>query len=204
MPRLRPALMLAPLLASAPLAHAATPSYGEQLEGFDYPHPQQRFELQSQGQALSMAYMDVAPRGQANGRTVVLLHGKNFCGATWEQTIGTLSDKGYRVIAPDQIGFCASSKPRGYQFSFNQLALNTQALLDRLGVANATVIGHSMGGMLAARFAINHPQSVQQLVLVNPIGLEDWQAEGVPYAIIDQLYQGELKANHQKIGRAHV
>ena len=199
MSRLKPALLCASLLASSSLAHAATPSYGEQLEGFDYPHPQQRFEFQSQGQTLSMAYMDVAAKGQANGHTAVLLHGKNFCGATWEQTIKTLSDQGYRVIAPDQVGFCASSKPRDYQFSFSQLALNTQALLDQLGVSKATLIGHSMGGMLAARFTLNHPQSVQQLVLVNPIGLEDWQAEGVPYASIDQLNQGELKASHESI-----
>ncbi|WP_394558736.1 alpha/beta fold hydrolase [Aquipseudomonas alcaligenes] len=198
MSRISPALLIAPLLAST-AAQAATPSYGEQLEGFAYPYPQQRFELQSQGQKLSMAYMDVAAKGQANGHTVVLLHGKNFCGATWEQSIATLSDKGYRVIAPDQIGFCASSKPRGYQFSFNQLALNTQALLEQLGVAKAIVVGHSMGGMLAARFTINHPQTVEQLVLVNPIGLEDWQAEGVPYASIDQLNQGELKANYESI-----
>lgn len=199
MPRTSASLLLVPLLAGAPLAQAATPSYGEQLEGFDYPHPRQHFELQSQGQKLSMAYMDVAPKGKANGHTAVLLHGKNFCGATWEQTIATLSDKGYRVIAPDQIGFCASSKPRGYQFSFSQLALNTQALLDKLGVDKATVIGHSMGGMLAARFAINHPQTVEQLVLVNPIGLEDWQAKGVPYASIDQLNQGELKTTYESI-----
>lgn len=192
-------LLLTPVLACSTVALATTPSYGERLEGFDYPHAQQQFEFQSQGQTLAMSYMDVAAKGQANGRSVVLLHGKNFCGATWEQTITTLSDKGYRVIVPDQIGFCASSKPRGYQFSFNQLALNTQALLDKLGVTKATVIGHSMGGMLAARFAINYPQSVQQLVLVNPIGLEDWQAAGVPYASIDQLYQGELKTSYESI-----
>ena len=198
MPRIRRALSIASLLASVS-AHAATPHYGEQLEGFAYPYPQQRFALQSQGQSLSMAYMDVAAQGQANGRTVVLLHGKNFCGATWEQTIAALSEAGYRVIAPDQIGFCASSKPRAYQFSYNQLALNTQALLEKLGVDKATVVGHSMGGMLAARFAINHPQTVEQLVLVNPIGLEDWQAKGVPYASIDQLYQGELQTDYQRI-----
>lgn len=194
MPRISLALAFTSLLAGT--AAQAAPSYGEHLEGFAYPYPQQHFELQSQGQTLSMAYMDVAAKGQANGRTVVLLHGKNFCGATWEQTIAILSDKGYRVIAPDQIGFCASSKPRGYQFSFSQLALNTQALLNKLGVTKATIIGHSIGGMLAARFAIDHPQSVEQLVLVNPIGLEDWQAEGVPYVSLDQLYQYELKANY--------
>jgi pimeloyl-ACP methyl ester carboxylesterase len=180
------ALAFAAGLASLTAA-AADPqaSYGPQLEGFDYPHPVQRFEFPSQGKSLTMAFMDIAPRGAANGRTAVLLHGKNFCGATWESTIEVLSREGYRVIAPDQIGFCASTKPEGYQFSFNQLAV--------------TIIGHSMGGMLAARFAISHPQTVEQLVLVNPIGLEDWQAEGVPYATVDQLYETERKTSFDSI-----
>src|SRR5690606_472649 len=97
------------------------------------------------------------------------------------------------------VGFCASSKPAAYQFSFNQLASNTQALLEQQGVPRVTLIGHSMGGMLAVRFALNYPQSVEQLVLVNPIGLEDWQAAGVPYATLDQLYQQELKTSFDSI-----
>ena len=48
---------------------------------------------------------------QPNGHTVVLLHGKNFCSATWEGSIQALSGAGYRVIAPDQIGWCKSTKP---------------------------------------------------------------------------------------------
>lgn len=180
-------------------AAAPAPTYGAQLEGFDYPHPIQRFKLTSQQQALEMAYMDIAPKSKANGRTAVLLHGKNFCGATWQETIRVLSEQGWRVIAPDQIGFCASSKPKGYQFSFGQLAANTHALLQSLGIQQATVIGHSMGGMLAARFTLAYPQTVSQLVMVNPIGLEDWQAAGVPYATIDQLYQGELKTTFDSI-----
>ena len=183
----------------APTAKPAAPTYGAQLEGFDYPHPLQRFKLTSQQQALQMAYMDIAPKGKAHGRTAVLLHGKNFCGATWQETIRVLSEQGWRVIAPDQIGFCASSKPKGYQFSFGQLAANTQALLQSLDIKQATVIGHSMGGMLAARFALAYPQAVSQLVMVNPIGLEDWQAAGVPYATVDQLYQGELKTTFDSI-----
>jgi pimeloyl-ACP methyl ester carboxylesterase len=66
--------------------------------------------------------MDVKP-SKPNGRTAVLLHGKNFCAATWESTIRTLTQAGYRVVAPDQIGFCKSSKPRQYQFSFHLLGL---------------------------------------------------------------------------------
>ncbi|MGE4408875.1 alpha/beta fold hydrolase [Pseudomonas sp.] len=194
------ALALAAGLAlSLPLLAESRASYGPQLEGFSYPHPLKHYRFSSQGQALEMAYMDVAPTGKANGRTALLLHGKNFCAATWERTIGLLSEAGYRVIAPDQVGFCSSSKPEGYQFSFAQLAHNTQALLQERNTERVTLIGHSMGGMLAARLALNYPQLVEQLVLVNPIGLEDWQAEGVPYASIDQLYQSELKTDFESI-----
>ncbi len=188
-----------PAPGTAAVAADAAPSYGPQLEGFDYPHPQQRFRFSSQQQTLEMAYMDVAPKGRPNGRTAVLLHGKNFCGATWETTIAALTGAGYRVIAPDQIGFCASSKPRGYQFSFQQLAANTHALLQSLKITRATIIGHSIGGMLSLRYALQYPQSVEQLVVVNPIGLEDWQALGVPYASVDTLYQQELKASVESI-----
>lgn len=180
-------------------AQTTHPVYGEMLEGFAYPGPVQRLALRSQGQDLGMAYMDVKPSKTANGRTVVLLHGKNFCSATWERTIASLSDQGFRVVAPDQIGFCASSKPRGYQFSFQQLAANTVALLDHLGIERATIVAHSMGGMLGVRLALSHAGRVERLVLVNPIGLEDWQALGVPYATIDTLYQGELKTTFDSI-----
>jgi pimeloyl-ACP methyl ester carboxylesterase len=146
-----------------------------------------------------MVYMDVAPTAPPNGRTAVLLHGKNFCGATWAETIAVLAGAGYRVVVPDQVGFCASTKPVGYQFSFNQLAANTQALLQSLGIAKATVIGHSMGGMLAMRYALQYPAQVEQLVAVNPLGLEDWQAAGVPYATIDQLNAQELKTTAETI-----
>lgn len=191
--------LIAGLVLASALHAEQQPSYGPHLEGFSYPYSLQRYEFSSQQQPLVMAYMDVQPKGEANGRTVLLMHGKNFCGATWEESIEVLSQNGFRVIVPDQVGFCASSKPRGYQFSFSQLAHNTQGLLQSLGVDRVTVIGHSMGGMLASRFALDYPQSVEQLVLVNPIGLEDWQAEGVPYATVDQLYQSELNTDFEKI-----
>jgi pimeloyl-ACP methyl ester carboxylesterase len=182
---------------TASAAQAAGP-YGPELEGFDYPFPVQRHTFESQGQTLSMAFMDVAP-DVPNGRTVVLLHGKNFCAATWGVTIGRLTAAGFRVIAPDQIGFCKSSKPERYQFTFHQLAANTRALLESRGVTRAVVLGHSMGGMLAARLALMHPDTVEQLIMVNPLGLEDWLAEGVPYATVDQLFRGELRTTAETI-----
>ncbi|YCH30764.1 alpha/beta hydrolase [Erwinia sp. D4-22] len=179
--------------------HAAAASYGEQLEGFPMPYPLQHFTFTSQQQNLSMGYMDVKPVGNANGHVVVLMHGKNFCGATWESTLRALSQQGYRVIAPDQIGFCTSTKPDNYQYSFQQLANNTHQLLQRLGVEKAIVIGHSTGGMLAARYALMYPQQTEKLVMVNPIGLEDWKAKGAPWRSVDDWYQRELKLSAEGI-----
>jgi pimeloyl-ACP methyl ester carboxylesterase len=179
---------------------AGGPAYGPELQGFDYPAPVERFEFTSQGVPLQMAYMDVKP-AHPNGRTAVLLHGKNFCAATWGATIHRLSDAGYRVIAPDQIGFCKSSKPERYQYSFQQLARNTHALLASLAINDATMIGHSTGGMLAIRYALMYPRETQQLVLVNPIGLEDWKAKGVPSLSVDEWYERELKTSAAGIRR---
>jgi len=186
-------------LAALSATSASASPYGGELQGFEYPHPRQAHAFDSQGQSLSMAYMDVRPEGAGNGRTAVLLHGKNFCGPTWDDTIAVLVDAGWRVIAPDQIGFCGSTKPRGYQFSFAQLAANTHGLLEDLGIERAVLIGHSMGGMLATRYALQYPDAVEQLVLVNPIGLEDWQAEGVPYASIDTMATSERKTTFDSI-----
>lgn len=174
------------------------PSYGPELEGFSYPEPVREFKFTSQGTQMHMAYMEVKPT-RPNGRTAVLLHGKNFCGATWENTIKVLSNAGYRVIAPDQIGFCKSSKPEHYQYSFQQLARNTRALLESIDVKQATIIGHSTGGMLAARYALMYPQLTEQLVLVDPIGLEDWKAMGVPSLSVDQWYERELQTTAARI-----
>ena len=174
------------------------PAYGPELEGFEYPLPVQRFVFQSQRQQVQMAYLDAQPE-RANGRTIVLLHGKNFCAATWEGTMRFLQSKGFRVIVPDQIGFCKSSKPAAYQYTFQQLAHNTKALLDSIGVQRFTVMGHSTGGMLATRIALMFPQQVEQLVMVNPIGLEDWKAEGVPSLSLDQWHAREKQITAERI-----
>jgi pimeloyl-ACP methyl ester carboxylesterase len=177
--------------AWSPVASAAA-AYGPELQGFQYPYPVALFEFSSQRQTLHMAYMDVPPKSP-NGRTAILLHGKNYCAATWYKSIVTLADAGYRVIAPDQIGFCKSSKPEGYQYTFQQLARNTHALLVFLGIGDATLIAHSTGGMIAVRYALMYPKETAQLVLVDPIGLEDWKAKGVPSISVDDWYARELK-----------
>lgn len=184
-------LLLALVLA------AQLPAYDPELINYDYPFPVAFHELRSQQQTLRMAYLDVRP-ATPNGRTVLLLHGKNFGAFYWEPTIRALTKQGYRVIAPDQIGFGKSSKPAAYQFSFHTLAANTRSLLDALNVERVAVAGHSMGGMLATRFALLYPGRTEQLVLVNPIGLEDYRI-GVPYRTIDESYAQELKSTPDSI-----
>lgn len=150
------------------------PAFAQQdilLSTYPYPYAVSYLDLNSQHQQLKMAYMDVKPQSP-NGQVVVLLHGKNFGGAYWKTTIAALSKEGYRVIAPDQIGFGKSSKPVGYQFTFQQLAINTKALLDQLGIKKIFLLGHSMGGMLSMRFTLMYPETVAKLILEDP---SDWK-----------------------------
>lgn len=184
------------LVATLVLPVAAKP-LGTRLEKFDYPYPVSFLEFEAQQQALEMAYMDVKPE-TPNGKAVVLLHGKNFCGAYWGQTAKDLAAKGYRVVIPDQIGFGKSSKPENYHYTFQSLATNIRNLLDKLEIKKATLLGHSMGGMLATRFVLMFPERSDALVLENPIGLEDWKTM-VPYPGVDVWYQNELKTTAESI-----
>jgi pimeloyl-ACP methyl ester carboxylesterase len=170
---------------------------GLMLENIKYPFSVKDISLTIQGQKLTMAYMDLQP-AKPNGKTVVLLHGKNFSAAYWEQTAKDLSKDGYRVIMPDQIGFGKSSKPTNIQYTFQLLAQNTKAVLDELKVSKIFLLGHSMGGMLATRFALMYPNTVEKLVLENPIGLEDWKTV-VPYQSVDDWYESELKQDYRKM-----
>lgn len=170
---------------------------GLRMENIQYPFPVKEKKLKIQGQELTMAYMDLQP-AKPNGKTVLLLHGKNFSAMYWEQTANDLAAEGYRVIMPDQIGFGKSSKPTNIQFTFQLLAQNTKAVLDELKVAKVNLVGHSMGGMLATRFALMYPDVTEKLILSNPIGLEDWKTV-VPYQSVDDWYAAELKQDYQKM-----
>ena len=187
------------LAVSAESSVAQSVPLGANLERFDYPAPVQWFVAPSQGQPIRMAYIDMAPSVAPNGTTVAPLHGKNFCAATWGETARALTALGYRVIAPDQVGFCKSSKPPGYQYSFHTMAELTRQLLDRAGAKRVILVGHSTGGILATRFALLHPARVSKLVLVNPLGLNDTLAEGVPYTDLSTLRAEEAKTNAASI-----
>jgi pimeloyl-ACP methyl ester carboxylesterase len=161
-----------------------------------YPHEVKFITLNIEQQIVKMAYMDVPP-SKPNGKSVLLLHGKNFNGYYWKDVIAFLTDNGYRVIVPDQVGWGRSGKP-DIHYSFHLLAANTKKLLDTLGIQKINVIGHSMGGMLATRFALMYPQTVDKLIYENPIGLEDYKTF-IPYHSIDEQYNNELKANLESL-----
>lgn len=171
--------------------------FDKELTNFSYPYTVSTFTLETQNQKLQMNYMDVSSE-VPNGKVIVLLHGKNFSGFYWKETVEFLTKAGFRVIVPDQVGFGKSSKPRSYQFSFQVLAENTHKLLESLKITRASIMGHSMGGMLATRYALMYPKAVEKLLLVNPIGLEDYKVLA-PYKNIETLYAQELKANPDSI-----
>lgn len=162
-------------------------------QSIQYPYPLQYFSLYLDGQHVQMAYMDVKP-AKSNGKSILLFHGKNFNGFYWKDVIPALTNAGYRVIAPDQVGWGQSTKPN-LKYSFEMLAGNNKLLLDSLGIKNACIIGHSMGGMLATRFALMYPQIVTKLILEDPLGLEDYK-KFIPLQAIEALYKNELKATY--------
>jgi pimeloyl-ACP methyl ester carboxylesterase len=195
-----PAILFLLLFAAPLFSHAQNDSLRDldiNLENYQYPFPVSFIEFESQGENVKMAYMDLKPE-KPSGKTIMLLHGKNFNGAYWEQTASALLKLGYRIIVPDQIGFGKSSKPAHYQYSFHDLSANTKKILDKLNIEKTIVLGHSMGGMVATRFTLMYPATVEKLILENPIGLEDYKLK-VPYQSVDKWYQSELKSDFNSI-----
>jgi len=193
-------VILLTLLALTSCAHHKTEDikFDAELTDFPYPFPVQNYKLQSQRQSLNFRFMDAKPEPSAKTKgVVVLLHGKNFSGYYWERIARDLISKNYRVIIPDQIGFGKSSKPTNYLYSFQQYALNTHKLLNHLGVKKFTLVGHSMGGMLAIHMAVSYPNMLEKLVLVNPIGLEDY-LKYVEYKDPEFFYQNEVTKSVEK------
>ena len=168
-------------------------SFQLQAKNIEYPYPVKYIDVNIDGQTAKMAFMDVKP-SSPNGQSVILFHGKNFTGFYWKEVIDFLSRAGFRVIVPDQLGWGLSTKPN-VKYSFEMLAQNNKMLLDSLQIAKVNVIGHSMGGMLAARFALMYPERTIKLILEDPLGLEDYK-KFIPYKTMEQQYKKELSATY--------
>ncbi len=181
-------LMLSPALAEEP--------FGIGLEGFPYPYPVHMFVIpaaveRQDGAPLNMAYMDVPPEGKANGRTALLLHGRNFPSSYWRPTIEALAANGYRVVVPDQIGFGKSSKPLA-DLHFDQLARNTAGLLDALGIGKVDIVRIRWAACSPHASPAPTRSGSSKLVLAAPIGLEDYRLY-VPPVPNEKLIEQEMK-----------
>jgi pimeloyl-ACP methyl ester carboxylesterase len=169
------------------------------LEDVAYPHPVLYHSFNLEGQDVRMAYMDVPARGAANGKSVILLHGMNFFGEAWTETIEILRGEGYRVVVPDQIGYGRSSKPV-LHYSISTHAANTRRLLDHLGIKQTDMVTHSMGGMVASRFASSYPEMLGNLAMINQIGLTDARAQR-PWREDAEMYKAALARDYAEIVR---
>ncbi|UFH51102.1 alpha/beta fold hydrolase [Pseudomonas sp. KNUC1026] len=134
-------------------------------------------------QAASLYYLDINPRA---ARCVVLLHGLTNSGRAWAPQLPALTAAGYRVIVPDLLGHGASS-PATQTFTPAEQASQLHALLHHIGVPQASVVGLSLGGMVALSWALIAPEQVQRLVVAGSFGhlqtpqlqtmLHAWKAE---------------------------
>ncbi len=164
-----------------------------------YPYPSSYLDISVYNQDVRISYMDVSPTSTVNGHTVLLLHGNNFGGFYFKVIIDGMTAAGFRVIVPDQIGYGKSSKPI-VPYNFNSQAHNTWLILQAEQVEKVMVVGHSMGGMLATRFTTQYPESVERLVVYNPIGLSDGRFRR-PMRPVDQIYERNLQTDYQSIRR---
>jgi pimeloyl-ACP methyl ester carboxylesterase len=183
--------------AVAPIAPTDVKPGSITYDDVPYPDPVSYLPLTVYGQDVRMAYMDVSPVGQPNGRTVVLFHGMNFGGFYFGGLIDALRKNGFRVVALDQIGFGRSSKPV-IPYNFNDMAWNSRKVLQSLGISKAVIVGHSMGGMLAARFAASYPDITERVVLYDPIGLTDSRFAGSHWTSFDEAYKATMAQTHDQ------
>jgi pimeloyl-ACP methyl ester carboxylesterase len=186
----------APRPAAAPAPTDVKPG-SITCEECPYPYPSSYLPLTLYGQDVRIAFMDVAPQGAANRHTVMIFHGHNFAGFYFGPIIDALRAEGFRVIVVDQIGYGRSSKPI-IPYSLNDMARNSNAILQSLKIEKAMVLGHSMGGMLAARFASLYPAVTERLLIYNPIGLVDTRHGRAP-GNVDAQYKNALDATYASV-----
>ncbi|MBH5320015.1 alpha/beta hydrolase [Paenibacillus sp. GSMTC-2017] len=120
---------------------------------------------------LEIAYYD-SKEDHGLPYTLVLLHG--YCGSSayWDKVVGNIAST-VRVIAPDARGHGSSSAPNDETYSMELFAEDLSQLLDHLGVTNAIVLGHSLGGYITLAFADKYSNSLSAFGLIHSTPLPD-------------------------------
>ncbi|NEM96479.1 alpha/beta fold hydrolase [Pontibacter burrus] len=147
----------------APAAVSATTKTDAVFENLNYRYPAKKVKLAN---GTTIAYTD-----QGKGtETLILIHGLGSYLPAWNKNIEDLS-KNYRTIALDLPGYGKSSK-EDVQPGMANYAQTVLALMDKLKIKKAILVGHSMGGQIAITAALQAPERVNKLVLAAPAGLE--------------------------------
>ena len=106
--------------------------------------------------------------GDGDAPLIVLLHGFPEFWFGWRLQIAPLAAAGFRVVAPDTRGYNLSSKPEGFEaYGVDLLAADIRALIRELGAESALLVGHDWGGSIAWTTAMNHPEVVDRLAILN-------------------------------------
>ena len=116
------------------------------------------------------AKINYVEAGDAKNPTVVLLHGLGSSTVSWVLNVSALSQK-YHVVALDQIGFGKSDKPM-LKYRVGTYTDFLDKFLSEIKVEKATLIGNSLGGWVAADFALKYPNRVERIVLADAAGIK--------------------------------
>jgi pimeloyl-ACP methyl ester carboxylesterase len=107
--------------------------------------------------------------GEVTSPPLLLLHGFASSTLVWSRVFLKLADAGFRVIAPDMLGYGYTGKPRNGEYTIKGQAKLIVGLLDALRIDRAVTVGSSYGGAVAATCALDYPEHVARLVLVAPV-----------------------------------
>jgi len=117
--------------------------------------------------------------GEPTAPPIVLIHGYTASLFVWKTTAPMLAHARFRVIAVDLVGFGYSEKPRGFEYSISAQARVVTRFTERLGIGQATVVGSSYGGAVAATMALDYPERVEKLILVDAVINDDLKSHPV-------------------------
>lgn len=115
---------------------------------------------------------NVHDRGE--GQPVVLVHGSGpgvSAWANWRLALPVLADRGFRVVAPDLLGFGYTEPRPGATYDLETWRTHLLGLLDALGLEQVSLVGNSFGGAVALDLAVRHPDRVSRLVLMGSVGV---------------------------------
>lgn len=107
--------------------------------------------------------------GPSDGPPIILIHGFASSTLVWSKVFLEFAAKGFRVIAPDLLGYGYSAKPRDFDYTIGAQARMIDRLLDKLGLDRANIIGSSYGGAIAATISLDYPARIERLVLVGAV-----------------------------------